>query len=355
MYKFLPVSIFSGLILGIFFLPACSETVHVNAPPKDIWVVYGVLNPQEDYQYLRIAKSFLPDDDAVEYAKNHDTGARGLEVTLSGEDHVYQAVEIDSILKDTSEGDFGPVTNLYRVKTTGEKRLKEDGVYTLNITSPIDSSLKLTAYTRIPPRPKVTFPVTTINRGEKCLPVVKFEDSVIVYFRKSRGDIPSSAMRYELRVFLNYFENGIQKSIHTKPTRLFYQDKGCNHISDQALCYQFAKAQILNQLKAILNNPDSRYSYDHTPLCGNPFTELPNSVEIQVTAVDTFLSKYIISNDPTRVNFNTIRREYTNIEGTADAVGVFGSIAYHDVAVGLSPCVEYQLGLNTTWGSQICD
>ena len=349
------LSLLSILILITFWFSSCSEVVQVNAPPKNIWVVYGVLNPQEDYQYIRISKAFLPESNAIDIAREKDPSAKGLTVKLSGLGKEYVATQMDSVLKDTSEGDFPAYTTLYRFETKGDFRLKEEGVYNLEVLSPADSSLSLTAYTRIPPRPQVTYPITTTITGRKCLPIVSFEDSVTVYFRKQRRETFSSAMRYELRVFLRYFENGRQKTIHTKPTPLFNEDTNCNQISDHSLCYRFGKGQIINQLKNNFADLNNAYYYDESPICGNPFTDLAEAVEIQVTAVDTFLSQYIVSNDPRFVNYNTFRREFTNISGTQDAVGIFGSIAYHNVAVAFSSCTEFKLGLNRNWDEEVCE
>ena len=49
------------LLLMSLWLLACSEAFELNAPYKDIWVVYGVLNPGDTAQFIRISKAFQLD------------------------------------------------------------------------------------------------------------------------------------------------------------------------------------------------------------------------------------------------------------------------------------------------------
>ncbi|MEZ4829151.1 MAG: hypothetical protein R3C61_23130 [Bacteroidia bacterium] len=344
------------LMICLVFATACSESVQVNAPYKDIWVVYGILNPQSDFQYLRISRAFQAEENAYTFAASHDQSVKGLRVTLSDENgKIYQAIQKDSVLKDTSSGDFFPYSTVYQFETRNDDRLTEEKVYHLKIEDPAISGFFLQAQTRIPPQPRITAPKTSIARGNKCLPVVSFEDSVFVYFNKHRGDAQTSAMRYEIQVLLNFWKNGIRTTFKTSPTRLFYDDVSCAQTGDNALCYQFRDGVLANRMKEAFADSLARYIFEDSPLCGTPWTDLPDFVQLQVTALDTFLSRYIISNDPGYVNLNTIRKEYTNISGSETAVGIFGSVASDQEDVAMSPCALYLLGLTPDAPTSICD
>jgi hypothetical protein len=77
-------------------------------------------------------------------------------------------------------------------------------------------------------------------------------------------------------------------------------------------------------------------------------------VEIEVVAIDTILYRYMTANDPGYFNINTIRREYTNISGSADAVGIFGSKATDRGPVALTPCAQHLLRLNGFFDPEAC-
>lgn len=341
--------------LGLGILMSCSEAININAPYKDIWAVYGVLNPQEDYQFIRISKSFQPEENAFNYAANNDLTVGGLDVRIIGGGKTYHAVQVDSVLKDTTEGDFAPYMRLYKIETINDAKLKEEEIYRLEIRNPDNRDFLLQAHTRIPPRPRITAPVTSLSRGRKCLPVVSFEDSVYIYFNRYRGEVSTYAMRFEIQFRLNYWKNGVKTVFKTRPTKLFNDDVGCLQTGDNAICYKFGRGIALGRMKPAFADSSASYIYDAVPVCGNQWDDLAKFVEIQVTALDTVLSKYIISNDPAYVNLNTVRREFTNISGTEDAVGLFGSVAADVEAVTMSPCSEYLLGLNPNWGPDICD
>ncbi len=58
----------------MLFWSACSNDFEVTAPWKDIPVVYGLLNVDDDVHYIRVEKAFLdPDANALEIAQNPDS------------------------------------------------------------------------------------------------------------------------------------------------------------------------------------------------------------------------------------------------------------------------------------------
>ncbi|MEM7657179.1 MAG: hypothetical protein AAF399_13680, partial [Bacteroidota bacterium] len=87
--------ILAGLVLG-----ACSSDIDINADEKDIWIVFGILDPDESEQYIRIQQGYLPTGDALEFAEENDLSAKGLIVTLEGAGKTYTAIQVDSVLKN---------------------------------------------------------------------------------------------------------------------------------------------------------------------------------------------------------------------------------------------------------------
>jgi len=341
---------FIGLLL---FVVGCTERVDVNAPPKDIWVVYGVLDPQKSTQDLRIGKAFQIEENAFDYAETHDPAVKGLSVKLSGGGESWVAIAVDSVQK--GEGDFSAKTSLYRFETEGNRSLQEGVQYTLQVSWPDDSSLQLSAQTRIPPEPKLLSPQIIGVFSDRCLMPVAFEDTVEVIFkRKANNETLGEAFRYQLAVELNYTENNEAKVYRFGPTRLFSENIGCGNGAGSALCYQLPSGTVLRGIQSRWNDPNAKYAVDDDTLCG-VIADLSRFLEVQITAVDTALGRYMSANDPFTFNLNTYRREYTNVGGNASAVGIFGSINYQNIPVNLTECGRYQLGINPFASSSICD
>ncbi|MBK8876748.1 MAG: hypothetical protein IPN13_23830 [Bacteroidetes bacterium] len=48
-----------GLIAGSMLFSACDNDIDLLAPYKEIGVVYGLINPKDTVQYVRIQRAFL--------------------------------------------------------------------------------------------------------------------------------------------------------------------------------------------------------------------------------------------------------------------------------------------------------
>jgi hypothetical protein len=55
------------------FLGSCSNDLEINAPWKDVTVVFGLLNVDSSTHYIRISKAFLGEGDALEFASQFDS------------------------------------------------------------------------------------------------------------------------------------------------------------------------------------------------------------------------------------------------------------------------------------------
>ena len=334
---------------------SCTEKIEVNAPYEDIWVVYGVLDSQKERQDIRVSKAFQAEENAFNYAARTDLSVRSLDVRLKGNGKIWFATEKDSVLKDATEGDFFPYTSVYQFETREEDRLIPGETYQLEIRDPLDSAFFLNAFTQIPPAPTIIFPAITRNQGKFCLQTLSIEDSVRVIFRKQEDETLVPASQFEIRVVLNYETNGIAQKITFGPTRLFDESISCSNTGRNTLCYLFKDRTILRSLQSQLGNSINNAKFLPLPACSDAPIDLSHAMEVQVTAVDSFLAKYIQANDPRYLNLNTIRREYSNISGTAKAVGIFGSIAWDNQPVRLTPCGEYLLGFKPDFVSTNCE
>ena len=78
---------FCRLLLFIYFfsvLTACETDFEVNAPWKDITIVYGLISQNDSVHYIKVNKAFLGDGNALDYAAIADSSSYGdkIEVTI---------------------------------------------------------------------------------------------------------------------------------------------------------------------------------------------------------------------------------------------------------------------------------
>lgn len=339
-------------LLGLFFLLSCSTEVELNAPKKDIWVVYGVLDQSDSAQYIRVSRGFLEEGDALEFAKNNDLSEKGLQVKLINENREYVATQVDSVAKEPIEGVFFPFTTLYRLETSGSNALESGETYQLEIRRGDDPDFLLTASTTIPN--KVTFQNPNRNHrpgpgGTRCLVQVLLENEFQVKFSLGTS-FRASAM--EIRAFLSYEENGIPKVAGYGPTNMFTGNVGCtNGSGSTARCFELTEGTVLRSFFSDMNiNPSNLYTYDINDVnaCQNDQDDLPRALRFEITGMDEEIASYRRVNSPTFTDFNTIRPNYTNISGPSEAInlGIFGSVSKESAIARLSPCGEYLLSLN---------
>lgn len=343
--KYIQQLFYSALFLVTLF--GCSTEVPINAEPKDIWAVFSILDQNKDVQYIRVSRGFLPESNALDYARENDLSAKGLLVTLtSATGKTYQAIEIDSIPKTPADGTFFPFTTLYKIETAGDEALEDEMRYDLSVTMPGDDAFELTAHTTVPRRPRLGDPVTicNLNNSNCCLRKVSIEKTFTVEWPNGGG-----ALGFELRAFLAYTADGVADTAWYGPTQLITTPRGCK---GQGLCHRFREDELIEifgtQMEASMAN---NYTYIDTPSCGF-FVDLPTAMAFEVTAVDTVLSEYIQVNDPKFADFNTVSPEYTNIQTPdgidMEAFGILGAISKNIGYIRLGECAEYRLRLNNT-------
>lgn len=339
--------LFCLLLAGLM---ACTETFEVNAPYQDIYAVYGVLDPHQDTQYVRISLAFQPEENAYDLAKTIDLSVRDLNVSLSGNGKNYSATFVDSIPKQT-EGDFLQSAGAYRFITSGADRLEAGTKYELKIARDDDSTFWLAAATRIPPQPFIISPTRYDWQGEYCLPIVDVEDTVSVVFRKN--DKPDNrSSHFEIRWLLRYEFEGENRELKTRPSSPFNRNIRCGQAGNGNLCFSTGNGSVLEEW--ITSIPTSSRGINPEVRCSQIPIELSRVAEIQLTALDSVLASYILANDPRELNLNTYRAEFTNVRGSAPAVGILGSISYDNEPFLLSTCAESRLGFSTQPASQTC-
>ena len=322
-----PVLVYLSLLA--LLTGSCKNEINLNAPGKEILVVYGILNPKASIQYIRIAKAFQTDGDALVYAANTDLSLQNAEVRLNG-----QLLEDTVINKNL--GEFNPAQVLYY--TT--QPIQANTYYTLEVKKAGESSPSATAHTYVPGNFEILTPrASTAAAGN----LRKWDIAYFERFTKMEWESSGYAKGFECRVYFNYFENNVPKQVVYGPTELFEDELFCGSLSGTS-CYQFSENAIILDYKSKM--PDGNvYSYIDTPFTNSDTALLNHSCWMEVTAIDSFLYNYISINKSNASTFATSIVEYTNVNG---GVGIFGSVNKALRYVDLSQCTRYKLSLNNT-------
>ncbi len=341
---------FSIALLALFTLLSwgCTTDFEVYAPEKELRSVYCILNPRDSVQYVRVAKAFQFEGDAIAYAATNDLSMSGLRVTLKGNGKTWTAVEVPNYPKDP--GSFLPHHTVYRFDTDGSGPGKDtiafDKEYVLEVGTP-DAPDFVTGKTYVSDVPRLKGDLTLVAGAgsSQCLPRLFLDRKFNCFWKKSTGN----NVKYELRVGLRFAANGIEQVSLWGPTNLLDANRGCNEGAGN-LCYQFQEKELLRQfLRSMPVQPLTLYTYVTTDSCvalPSLINDLPKSLWFEITAVDEYLGNYMTVNNPAVTDLNGVKPEYTNLTGNIEAFGVFGSYVTDRKYVIMRECSEALLKLN---------
>ncbi|MFN0202796.1 MAG: hypothetical protein ACKVTZ_14830 [Bacteroidia bacterium] len=330
------------LVFALCVPLSCSEQFNINAPYKEIWVVYGILSLSDSVQYIRVSKAYQVEGDAYEYAKENDLSVKGLRVLLRQGDKIWQARQIDSIPKE--EGIFYPYTTAYKFNTAkGDSALIPNRRYELIIQQPNDSSFELRAHTTLPHPPTLQKPSIQRIDNQYCLDYLTVEDSISVAFvgREFGAMFPGNG--YTLTLLLDYYENTTKKRFIWREGSL-YSPKN----PTVSGAFTIAPNVIPNSFTSLVADTAKSYTYQNQPTCATELSSLTKVAKVEVAALDSFLWTYYIINTPNYFTLSTVKPIYTNLKGTAACIGLFGSTSKTQVPFALTACGEYKMRLNKT-------
>lgn len=329
------------LILIALLLAGCQPKFDLLGDAEELYVIYGVLNPQDTVQWVKVQQVWQVQGDATVYAAETDESAKGLRVAISGGGRTWIGMETTEIQRDS--GLFGRQQTLYKFRTRADSTLKTGVQYQLSITRPDRPDfVPITAQTRIPGKPMVTGPSNpnyNIHTYLYSFPSVEFTDEYVVYFR------PSDARDYEVRVGFEYWVDGQQQTAHWGPTRLFDEPIRCRRTAGFGeLCYQIPEGTVASAMRAIKEKAGAGFVYLDEPRQSGQLADLPESAWVEVTAVDTALSLFLASNQSFGFGTNLLmdKADYGNISG--GNIGIFGSYSTDKNYVHLSECTKYAGG-----------
>lgn len=320
---------------------ACSTDFEVLAPEKEIIVVYGVLDAQNEEQFIKVSKVFQFEGDAYAFASMQDLSLNGLDVRLSNDSTTWIAEQVPQMPKE--EGMFLPVQSIYRFHTEGNHALVPGETYTLEIRRSAGEDLMVTAHTRVPLAPEFIYPTGPYHlaNGTYVNPTLDFNQNLTINLRKGM-----TGTGYELRLLVDFLSDGTPKQARWGPTPVFTESVRCGE-SISTLCYGIPKNQVLLDLRGDLLSAGGEIEYPEGVLQSNDPAALSRTCILEATAVDSFLTTYLRGAQSFGYGLNMLmdKPEYSNLSGPVEAVGIFGSIHRSEVVLNLGICSQYLCGL----------
>lgn len=103
--KIIILFVFAGYIS---LLNSCKTDFEINAPYSDIPIVYGLINPSDSLQYIKITKAFLGNGDATQIAQVADSSyySSELEVKVVDNTAYKEYLLNDTVVYTKHAGDF---------------------------------------------------------------------------------------------------------------------------------------------------------------------------------------------------------------------------------------------------------
>lgn len=331
------VSRIASIAMLWLFCLGCNPEIEVYAPEKELYIIYGVLNPDQNEQFVSITKIFQTESDALLYASENDLTARGLNVELRSDTNSWQAQLID-VPSEPSEL-FAKSTGVYRFETSGNQKLIAGNSYDLRITKPGVDTFLITSNTIIPIRPDLTSPGTPIysqQLGVYTFPTMDFDEDQLIYFNMGGG------YGFELRLMVAYKEGNENKLAQWGPTPVFTEPVRCISGTNRGvMCYEIAANTVPNTLKRYFSKAQDTIILDDTIRVAHSVNDLSRSIWMEVTALDTAMTAYLKSNNPFGYGLNLLqdRKEVDNISGAN--FGLFGSISTSRKYIFLGSCTRY--------------
>ncbi|MFH1322186.1 MAG: hypothetical protein ABII90_16240 [Bacteroidota bacterium] len=328
-YKIVLACIFSVLI-------ACEPDFDVNAPWKDITIVYGLLNQNDSLHYVKINKAFLGNADAYEMAQIRDSSeydVNDIEVKVERwKDGIKQSEEYTlntTTIINKEAGDFYSPEQIIYYFITNEEWIINSQKYFLDQNSDYKLVIENTKTGKV-----VTATTPIINSGiwcssSDCQPMPMANSKICLYnndeyvTQKVAWKTVKNGKRYQLTMRFKYNETNLntsytkQDSIDWVFTSVKSNDLDGGEIMSKEIdgepFYKFVASKI------------SPVSYDNNVKRDNV------SLDFIIDVAGDEFNTYLEVNEPS-TGLIQEKPDYTNVKNDKgkDEIGIF-SCRYYEI------------------------
>lgn len=308
LYMFKKIFLFS---LGLAFLAGCNTKFSVNGEYVETPVVHFLLDQGEDYQFLKLNRTFLQEGNANEFAKqpelsNFENVVATITEIKDGSTLRTWTLE-DTIIKNKKEGAFyGPEQKLYFFKVDSDDdndKLREDAFYRLKID--IDNGNHIiTGQTQLVGGVDITYPKPqlSLNFAEFDVPANGYRSTPITFSRSPDAGIFNLRIRFEYNEFIGsaYEKKSLIWSVGDI-TNSGITSSSATISADGEQFYQFVQNNI--------------------PVNPNVTKRTVSSFELILVGGSNDLYTYMLTNEPSS-SLAQNKPTYSNVDG---ALGIFSS------------------------------
>lgn len=311
---FLPLCCIVLVVLG---LVSCKPDVELTSDYKDVTVVYGLLNPLDQYQYIKIYKGYLTKDNALVWAKDLDNISYYNDITVKLEEYYPESAGgelrttyvLDTVMSvQKNYGVFAsPTQVLYRMKKSIREGYRYRLVIENNTTGRVVTSETTTLANMAFNIPLGTsHSISTINLNK--------DDPWSVGFKTSSW--PENAYAVDAYVTFRYIEkNKVTGDTVHKAVRDIRVTPGFTAGNETS----FKPNVIYRILQENIDVNDNVWRFPDTYEC----------IDIKLWACDQVYYTYYKTAQPSS-SIVQDRVNYTNIETEDDmALGFFASRSYY--------------------------
>lgn len=345
MFKiFTRISILAFLIVTL----SCSNEVDINADWADIPVVYCVLDPAANVQYVKISKAFLGEGDAMEMAKIADSIHYAYKMNVQIEKWrngiKLATYNLDTItMPDTKDGVFASDKNVVYYFNTlkgSANEIDQTSTYKLIIENP-KTGKRIESETNI---------VRGISLDK---PYLSVKNATISFFSKGKyasdfyfewKSVPN-ALIYDCKLRFYYYEYNSNNPGAGNVQRYFDfnvgEERSSNLIGGEQLVTKFNAESFFSVLASSLEKDPS------ITRTAGIIGDNANQINVIITSAAEDLSSYIDVNKPSS-SLVQEKPQYSNI---TNAVGLFSSRytkTFQNIALNLESSNELKTGKYTS-------
>jgi hypothetical protein len=304
----------------VSLLFSCKPDLKVNAPYKEIPIVYGLLNQNDLEHYVKINKAFLGEADAYQMAAVRDSSDFGdiLDVKIiEDNDGAKREFNLERVLIERKEpGAFPSKQYVYRFLTPVNAPLVPSAKYLFQAKNK-ESGTEMKAETRLVEPFSVENPSTNLQRHVSLVSAGKISDLSMKWSSAKNG------IRYSVKVVFNYIEvrngGGAPADSAIKSIVWNYPNiKSKSTVGGESMDLRFSGQDFLERLSKI---PDSDGKVER----------LIHTLDFYFDVAGEELNTYMEVNEPP-TGIVMEKPDYTNISG---GFGVFSS-RYNQEVIGKS-------------------
>ena len=301
-------------ILILLSISSCETDFDVNANWQDVTIVYGLIDPNEEIQLVKINKAYLGEGDAIEMASISDstnynpsdirvTLYRIKEISFNQYDTLSSVILNDTIL-EKDDGLFSIDNNIIYTFSKPESFYNTNSIYSLEIIN-LSSGHMVTSKTEI----INNFSFESLNSSfqwglynDQLVDSLMFRTKTIEWTKSNNGEI------YQLDVLINYIENNDTISLIWSQPLIEYSSGNMTTKIKGNLFFDFLSSNLSNNTtKQFLN------------------------LDLVMTVGTDDLKTYINVNKP----FSGIVQERPAFSNISNGIGLFSSRYTYDQINGI--------------------